>query len=61
MSHIIGIKKLLDGIIDTLANHPNDYVKNSGRDFTRNRKLGLAKTVKLILSMGGEFSQKGTL
>lgn len=34
------------------------YVKNPGKDFTRNRKLDFESTIKLIVSMGGNSIKK---
>ena len=32
---------------------PEDFVKNPGKDFTRNRKLTFEYVINLLLSMGG--------
>jgi hypothetical protein len=43
-------EKLLSIICDM---NPNDFVKNPGKDFTRNRKLPFDAVMKLLITMGG--------
>lgn len=47
------IKTSLDTVIDELAATPEQYVKRPGKDFTRNRKLGLSSLSRLLLTMQG--------
>lgn len=43
----------LFGIIDSMGVNPENFVKNPGIDFSRNRKLDFATTMKVIITMGG--------
>lgn len=47
------IRTSLETVIDELATTPEQYVKRPGKDFTRNRKLGLASLSRLLLTMQG--------
>lgn len=47
------IKQILDNLISDMASNKEDYVKNPGVDFVRNRKLPFEMVIKLILSMKG--------
>jgi len=47
------VKEKLLSIIEEMASNPDLFVKNPGRDFTRNRKLSFETVIKLLLSMGG--------
>jgi hypothetical protein len=47
------VKEKLLSIISEMAKNKDCFVKNSGRDFTRNRKLSFEETLNIILSMGG--------
>lgn len=47
------LKEKLDSLIREMAEAPALFVKNPGRDFTRDRKLSFETVTKLILSMGG--------
>ena len=53
MLHNERIKNLLDNIIADLSANREQYVKNPGVDFTRDRKLSFEKVIELILSMKG--------
>lgn len=48
------VKKRLDTIINNMASHPELFVKNPGKDFTRQRKLNFESLLRIILSMGGK-------
>ena len=52
------IKSLLDSIIDDLSSTKEDFVKNPGVDFTRDRKLPFDMVIKLVLSMKGNTLNK---
>ncbi len=45
------IKSLLIAAIDELANNPEKYAMNPGKDFTRNRKVGLRNLILMLLTM----------
>jgi hypothetical protein len=47
------VKSRLDAIINGMNGSPNLFVKNPGKDFTRNRKLDFKQMVKITLAMGG--------
>lgn len=47
------VKSRLLQLIEEMAQKPDLFVKNPGKDFSRNRKLNLAQMLRLILSMGG--------
>lgn len=49
----IYIKNKLMSIIDEMAQHPECYVKNPERDFTRNRKLNFKSVIEILLAIGG--------
>lgn len=55
------VKKRLMSIIYEMASKPELFVKNPGKDFTRNRKLGFAKTLIYLLGMGGGSIRKELL
>jgi len=48
------IKKLLMAEIETVANAPDKYCSNPGRDFSRERKLSFKKVVESIIGMGSK-------
>ena len=48
------IKFALSQSIASLCQAPNDFVKNPGTDFTRNRKLPLENTIYAILRLGNK-------
>ena len=47
------VKQSLLNQIQDLAEHPELYCQNPGRDFTRNRKLSFSKLISFILNMHG--------
>lgn len=47
------IKSALEAVIDEMSASPEQYVKRPGKDFTRNRKLGLASLSRFLLTMQG--------
>ena len=47
------IKQSLLSLISEMAKEPEHYVKNPGKDFTRNRKLTFETMLKMMLCMGG--------
>ena len=47
------VKSKLTEIIKEMQQSPELFVKNPGKDFTRNRKLSFDQMINLILSMGG--------
>jgi hypothetical protein len=48
------VKKRLDTIINKMASCPEHFVKNPGKDFTRQRKLNFESLLRIMLSMGGK-------
>lgn len=46
------VKERLNSLITRLESSKEDYIKQPGKNFTRNRKLDFKTTVKLILSLG---------
>ena len=47
------VKQSLVNQIQKLAEHPELYSQNPGRDFTRNRKLTFCTLISFILNMHG--------
>lgn len=47
------VKDRLISIIKEMDKSPETFVRNPGKDFTRNRKLSFEKIITLMLSMGG--------
>ena len=47
------IKQNLENLINEMSQHPELWVKNPGKDFTRSRKLGFNKLIHLMLGMRG--------
>ncbi len=47
------VKEILSQIIRTLADNPSDFLQNSSKDFSRNRKLSFETIIKLMIGMGG--------
>lgn len=47
------VKKRLLALINEMAECPELFVKQPGKDFTRTRKIDFAEMMKLILAMGG--------
>lgn len=55
------IKDKLKDAISEMASAPELFVKNPGKDFTRNRKLTFENVIQLLLSMGGNTLYKELL
>ena len=55
------IKNNLTYLINEISESPELFVKNPGKDFTRNRKLPLATVIQLLISMGGNSIYKELL
>lgn len=55
------IKEKLNSIIKEMSESPEHFVRNPGKDFTRNRKLSFKNVIKLLLSMGGSGIYKELL
>ena len=47
------VKNRLLHLIDEMAQESHLFVKNPGKDFSRNRKLNFSEMIRLLLSMGG--------
>ena len=58
MSNHVIINSLLDQAIEQLSASPSTFAVDPNKDFTRNRKLGLQNTLKLILTMENECIQE---
>ena len=54
------IKRTLKKCINEMSTHPETFVKNPGKDFTRERKLPFKQVLKAVLSMTGK-SLRGEL
>lgn len=54
------IKRTLKKCINEMSAHPETFVKNPGKDFTRERKLPFKQVLKAVLSMTGK-SLRGEL
>ena len=54
------IKRTLKKCIDEISAHPETFVKNPGKDFTRERKLPFEQVLKSVLSTTGK-SLRGEL
>lgn len=48
------IKRILKKQIKIMSEHPEQYAKNPGKDFSRKRKLPFQKTISTILSLTGK-------
>ena len=55
------VKNKLMSLIRTMSANPEPYVKNPGKDFSRNRKLPFETVIKLLISMGGNSIYKELL
>lgn len=55
------VKETLLKLIDEISASSALFVKNPGKDFTRNRKLPFGTVVKLLISMGGNSIYKELL
>ena len=53
MTYHNDVKQRLDDIVASVTANKDKYIKDPERDFIRNRKLPLDKTIKLTLSMKG--------
>ena len=56
-----GLRDTLLSMIRETGEHPEDYTKNPGRDFTRRRSLTLLVLMYLILTMDEKSAWKGLL
>lgn len=56
-----GLKDTLLSMIRKMGEHPEDYAKDPGRDFTRQRALTLPVLMYLILTMDEKSAWKGLL
>jgi hypothetical protein len=54
------IKRTLKKCINEMSGHPDSFVKNPGKDFTKERKLQFKQVLKAVLSMTGK-SLRGEL
>jgi hypothetical protein len=52
------VKEKLIAFINEMAKSPDLFVKNPGKNFTRNRKLNFGTMMLLIISMGGNSIKK---
>ena len=55
------VKARLLSLISELSANPSEYVKNPGKDFTRNRKFSFETVMQLLISMGGNSIYKELL
>ena len=55
------LKDRLSATIREMADSPESFVKNPGKDFTRNRKLPFETIVQMLISMGGNSLYKELL
>lgn len=53
ISDVAIIKNNLLSLISKMGETPEQYVKNPGKDFTRNRKLTFETMLKMMICMGG--------
>ena len=47
------IKTILESLIQKLSENPGSFVKNPGKDFTRNRKLSFKQVITTLICMEG--------
>ena len=47
------VRNKLDSIISSMCSRIENYVKNPGHDFTRNRKMNFTSTINFLLTMEG--------
>lgn len=47
------IRNKLDAVISSMCSQIEDFVKNPGHDFTRNRKMNFTSTMNFLLTMEG--------
>lgn len=55
------VKEILSSLISEMSESPESFVKNPGKDFTRNRKLPFETVMHLLISMGGNSIYKELL
>ncbi len=55
------LKEKLISIVKEMAVSPAEFVKNPGKDFSRERKLTFETVINLLLSMGGNSIYKELL
>ena len=48
------VADVLDAAIEAVASRPEECARSPGRDFARNRKLGLGDLLRLIVTMGSD-------
>lgn len=48
------IKSTLLAVVDEIAADPGKFVVHPGKDFSRNRKMGLKDTLLMLLTMEGD-------
>ena len=58
MDFSVSVKNKLLEIINQMEEEKECFVKNPGRDFSRERKLGFSKTLPLMLGMGAQSLKK---
>ena len=61
MNFSVIVKSRLLEIINHMEENKEHFVKNSGKDFSRDRKLGFSKTILLILCMEAQSLKKEIL
>lgn len=47
------VRNKLNAVISSMSSQIEDYVKNPGHDFTRNRKMNFTSTINFLLTMEG--------
>ena len=47
------VRNKLNAAISSMSSQIEDYVKNPGHDFTRNRKMNFTSTINFLLTMEG--------
>ena len=45
------VRNKLNAAISSMSSQIEDYVKNPGHDFTRNRKMNFTSTINFLLTM----------
>ena len=60
-NHPNAVKETLTSLIHEMSESPALYVKNPGKDFTRERKLPFETVMQLLISMGGNSIYKELL
>ena len=54
------VKKKLVSVLNGINSHPQNYVKNPGKDMTRKRVLSLRLTMEALIGMEGNSLVKET-